>query len=113
VRRRVRPATGGHAPDHRSEEFLYELKVADAVGQPPTHAAAEPPTVRYIDMLHHALRHLRFLTDPSSIGFDATIAGELDETWQRHLTTFEPTIARMYSREHRPLSPRTGAGPNG
>lgn len=47
------------------------VKVADAVGQPPTHAAAEPPTVRYIDVLHHALRHLRFLTDPSSIGFDA------------------------------------------
>jgi hypothetical protein len=89
------------------------VKVADAVGLPPTHAAAEPPTVRYIDVLHHALRHLRFLTDPSSIGFDAPIAGELDETWQRHLTTFEPAIARMYGREHRPLSPRTGAGPNG
>jgi hypothetical protein len=89
------------------------VKVADAVGQPPTHAAAEPPTVRYIDVLHHALRHLRFLTDPSSIGFDAPIARELDETWQRHLTTFEPAIARMYGREHRPLSPPAGAGPNG
>jgi hypothetical protein len=44
---------------------------------------------------------------------DAPIAGELDETWQQHLATFEPAIARMYSREHRPLSPRTGAGPNG
>src|SRR5215212_8619522 len=63
------------------------VKVADAVGQPPTHGAAEPPTVRYIDVLHHALRHLRFLTDPSSIGFDAAIAGELDDTWQQHLTT--------------------------
>jgi hypothetical protein len=61
----------------------------------------------------HALRHLRFLTDPSSIGFDAPIAGELDDNWQRHLRTFEPAIARMYAQEHRPLSPRTGAGPNG
>ena len=89
------------------------VKVADAVGQPPTHAAAEPPTVRYIDVLRHALRHLRFLTEPSSIGFDATIARELDGTWQRHLTTFEPAIARMYGREHRPLSPPVGTGPTG
>jgi hypothetical protein len=69
--------------------------------------------VRYIDVLHHALRHLRFLTDPSSIGIDATIARELDETWQQHLTTFEPAIARMYGRHHLPLCPPTGAGPNG
>jgi hypothetical protein len=88
------------------------VKIADAVGQPPTHAAVEPPTVRYIDVLRHALRHLRFLTDPSSTGFDATIAGEIDQTWQQHLTSFEPAIAHMYGREHSPLSPRAGAGPD-
>ena len=83
------------------------------LGNLPPMPAVEPPTVRYIDVLHHGLRHLRFLTDPSSIGFDATIARELDETWQQHLTTFEPAIARMYGRHHLPLSPPTGAGPDG
>ena len=33
MRRRVRPATRGHNPDHRSEEFLYELKAGPAGGR--------------------------------------------------------------------------------
>jgi hypothetical protein len=38
VRRRVRPATGGHDPDHRSEEFLYTPKTGPAGGRQMTTA---------------------------------------------------------------------------
>jgi hypothetical protein len=66
-----------------------------AVGAPLTHAAVDPPTPRFVDVLMHALRHLSWLR-----GTDGTVAAELDETWRRHLAEFEPALARMYQEPH-------------
>ena len=69
--------------------------LADAVGRPPTHAATEPPAPRYIDVLMHGLRHVKYLQE-----HDATIAAAMGELWRQHLAPFEPTLAEMYSEPH-------------
>jgi len=65
------------------------------VGKPITHAANEPPTPRDIDVLLHAIRHLRFLRDT-----DESARAVMSETWLRHLATWEPALAGMYSQPH-------------
>jgi hypothetical protein len=71
------------------------LELANHVGRPPTHAPTEAPAPRYVDMLYHALRHLRFLLD-----VDATTAAALGGTWRAHLTGLRPALAVMYSEVH-------------
>jgi len=78
--------------------------LAEHVGRPPTHAPTEPPAPRYIDVLMHGLRHLRFLLD-----YDATSAEALNGTWRQHLETLEPALSTMYDRTHR--SGSRGASP--
>lgn len=41
-------------------------ELIDAVGKPMTHGPAHAPAPRYVDVLHHGLRHLRFLLDTDS-----------------------------------------------
>ena len=71
-------------------------ELPDAVGKPPTHAPTEPPAPRYIDVLMHGLRHLRFLLDN-----DATNAAALPDIWRRHLAPLEPALATMYDEHHK------------
>lgn len=66
-----------------------------AVGTPPTNSAVEPPAPRYVDVLMHAIRHLRFLLDT-----DGTARAALDEQWHRHLAPLEPALAGLYIEEH-------------
>lgn len=73
------------------------LGLAEHVGRPPTHAPVEPPAPRYVDVLIHAIRHLRFL-----LTTDATVAAALTEDWGVHLAQFEPAIAKMYGSLHVP-----------
>ena len=61
------------------------------VGNPPPHGAAEVPVPRYIDVLHHALRHLTFLTQT-----DATARAELTGHWATHLARLAPALSGMY-----------------
>jgi hypothetical protein len=70
-------------------------RLPSIVGKPTTHAAAEPPMPRRIDVLHHALRHVAFLRD-----HDATVAAVLDAQWRAHLAEFDPALATMYSEVH-------------
>jgi hypothetical protein len=62
-----------------------------AVGNPPPHGAAEVPVPRYVDVLHHALRHLAWLqrTDDSA---RAALTGH----WENHLEQLRPALAGMY-----------------
>jgi hypothetical protein len=62
-----------------------------AVGKPYTHGAAEVPVPRYIDVLHHALRHLTYL-----VGTDATARAALVGHWTSHLAQLEPAVSGMY-----------------
>ena len=65
--------------------------LADAVGAPPTNPPAEAPMPRYIDVLLHAVRHLRFLLDT-----DGAARTVMDDHWRRHLEDFTPALAGMY-----------------
>lgn len=66
-------------------------KLLPAVGNPPPHGAAEPPTVRYLDVLHHGVRHLAYLR-----GTDASARDALSGHWVTHLERLEPALAGMY-----------------
>jgi len=70
--------------------------LTEQVGPPAPNAATDPPIPRYIDVLLHAVRHLRFL-----LAEDATAAASLDTTWQRHLSGLRPALAGMYTEAHR------------
>jgi len=67
------------------------LEVSDAVGKPHNRSPIEPPTPRYIDVLMHGVRHLRFLLDT-----DAQATAALDDHWRDHLRNLEPALAGMY-----------------
>lgn len=70
--------------------------LADQVGRPPGHAPDEAPAPRYVDVLMHGLRHLKFLLD----GNDATSAAAMGPLWARHLEPLTPALAGMYGDLH-------------
>lgn len=69
--------------------------LAQEVGRPLTHAANEPPTPRDIDVLMHALRHLRFLKET-----DESARSAMSPAWLRHLNAFEPALSGLYTDRH-------------
>jgi hypothetical protein len=62
-----------------------------AVGKPIPHGAAERPIPRYVDVLLHGIRHLRFLVDT-----DDAARGALLGYWAEHLAQLTPGLAGMY-----------------
>lgn len=69
-----------------------------AVGNPTTHGPAEVPVPRYIDVLHHGLRHLRFLVDT-----DGTARTALTGHWATWLEQMRPALAGMYETGQPPV----------
>lgn len=85
---------------HESHEFVLDVwpharpltvDTAQAVGKTLPHGPIDPPTPRYIDVLMHAVRHLRFLLET-----DVHAQAALDDHWRRSLNDLKPTLARMY-----------------
>jgi hypothetical protein len=70
-------------------------ELSQTVGRPLTHAAAEPPTPRDIDVLMHAIRHLRFLADT-----DESARSAMSPAWLRHLQTLRPALSGLYTDRH-------------
>lgn len=64
------------------------------VGPPIPAEADARPRVRYIDVLMHAVRHLRFL-----MATDAAARSVLAPPWPQHLGAFEPVLSGMYDFE--------------
>lgn len=67
-------------------------KLLAAVGKPPAHDPTEAPAPRYIDVLAHGLRHLRFLMD-----WDSANAEALGDQMRRHLEPLSPALAGLYA----------------
>jgi len=76
-------------------------ELAGEVGKPPTHAPTEAPAPRYIDVLMHGLRHLRWLADPRN---DATSSAAFPAHWHKHLEPLAPVLATMYDEAHKAAS---------
>ena len=89
----VRPPSG-LIRDDWPEARPVSAQLPDAVGKPPVNVPTDPPAPRYIDVLLHAIRHLRFLLDTDSAARDA-----LTGAWRQHLLHLEPALAGMYVRE--------------
>ena len=70
-------------------------ELLQAVGRPPTNHAADAPLPRYIDVLTHAVRHLRFLLD-----YDATARAATPQALARHLMRLTPALAGLYAAQH-------------
>lgn len=71
--------------------------LAELMGPPAAHAADEMPRPRRVDVLYHALRHLRH-----QMAENATTAARLagHQWWHRHLAPLAPALAGMYSTPH-------------
>ncbi|HEX3957777.1 MAG TPA: hypothetical protein VHZ03_14260 [Trebonia sp.] len=67
-------------------------KLLDAVGKPAGHEPTEAPAPRYIDVLAHGLRHLRFLMDT-----DASNAAAMGEAMRQRLEPLTPALAGLYA----------------
>jgi len=68
----------------------------DEVGKPPTHGATEEPAPRELDVLYHALGHLK-----EQIRKNATTRAAAGELVRAQLEPYEETLAGMYSEPHR------------
>jgi hypothetical protein len=78
------------------------LDLANAVGKPLPYPPTEPPAPRYVDVLLHGLRHLRFLLDT-----DTGNSAALDDYWRRHLAALDPALTIMYNQDRQAAaSPR-------
>lgn len=69
------------------------VELLRVVGNPAPHGPIATPLIRYVDVLYHAIRHLRFLTDT-----DDTAREALTEYWRDHLRDMAPVLAGMYQR---------------
>lgn len=85
----------GFALDRWPDAVPITPELAKDAGKPPTHAATEAPVPRLLDVLFHGLRHLKYLCE-----HDATAAAAMGLEWQRHLQSFAPALAGMYSERH-------------
>lgn len=83
---------GCPARERFPEALPVTLEVAAKVGKPIPHHPADAPTPRYIDVLMHAIRHLRYLID-----HDAPFAAVLTDDWRRALEPLKEIVAGMYS----------------
>lgn len=67
------------------------LKTAEVSGPPILVGAADEPQPRYVDVLFHALRHLRLLLE-----YDAEARRSLKDPWPVHLGRLTPVLSGMY-----------------
>ncbi len=77
--------------DRWPDALPLTTEVLAEVGKPHPHAPNGAPMPRRIDVLVHAVRHLRFLRD-----MDVPTSAAMDSNWKRHLEPFEPALACMF-----------------
>lgn len=69
-------------------------ELAANVGKPAPTSPTGEPIPRYIDVLLHGIRHLRFLTYTDSPAREA-----LGAQWRQHLELWEPALSGMYEED--------------
>jgi len=89
------PYRGEFVRDTWQDALPIAARMLEMVGRPIGHGAADPPTPRYIDVLMHAIRHLRFLKDS-----DGSARRAMTPAWRKHLAAWEPALSGMYCEAH-------------
>lgn len=85
-------SVGDHVQDYVPMARPVTLDLLATVGKPWPHRADEEPIPRYVDVLVHAIRHLRFLLDT-----DTETADALGPRWRRQLAEVRPALAGLYT----------------
>lgn len=89
-------AVDGYVKDAFPGAAPVSLELAQAYGKPLPHGAAEVPLPRDLDVIFHALSHLKWLMQRNGpVIKDMTEAGIFD-LFRRHLEPLEEWMARMY-----------------
>lgn len=83
----------GPVLEHWPHAQPIALDAAQAVGRAPSHGGLEAPAPRDVDVLLHALRHLRWRLDTDA---DAIATYADRPLWRQHLATLAPALAEMY-----------------
>jgi hypothetical protein len=91
--------SAGPIPETWADARPVSAALLAVVGQPAPSPVTAPPAPRYIDVLMHGIRHLRFLMDSDSAARDA-----LPDMWRRHLEPITPVLAGMYEHGKRPIT---------
>jgi hypothetical protein len=97
-------ATSGLVRSEWPDSLPVAVDMASEVGPAPTHLATSTPQPRYVDVLLHAVRHLRFL-----LGTDASARDALAEPWPSHLESWTPALAGLYMPAHPQVDPHSEA----
>ncbi|MET8341015.1 hypothetical protein [Streptosporangium canum] len=82
---------GGPARQEWPAAVPIAPELAAVVGKPAPTSPTGEPVPRYIDVLLHGIRHLRFLTYTDSPARNA-----LGPQWRQHLEAWEPALSGMY-----------------
>jgi len=85
-------AAGMFVADYSPMARPITLDVLAEVGKPYPHRADQAPWPRHLDVLMHAIRHLRFLRDT-----DSETSAALGPDWALHLAAFEPALSGLYT----------------
>lgn len=73
-----------------------DMAVAREWGAPKPHRAAEVPLPRGLDVIFHALGHIRWLMDNNGPVIEDMLAAGIFETWQQWMAGIRPFLAKMY-----------------
>jgi hypothetical protein len=88
-------AAGEFVQDYYPAARPVTLDLLAVAGKPYPHRADQAPVPRYLDVLIHAVRHLRFLLDT-----DTETADALGPHWARQLAPFEGALSGLYTDRH-------------
>jgi hypothetical protein len=99
----VQPARGDLVRGTWRGAMPLTAGAAKAVGPARPHAPAEPPQPTYFHVLMHALRHIKWLSDPAN-DIDSAAVLATDGRWGRHLAPFQPELARMFTEPYEPAA---------
>jgi hypothetical protein len=89
-------AAPGYVLDSWPGAAPVDMAVARAWGAPRPHGAAEVPVPRSLDVIFHALGHIRWLMDNNGPVIADMLGAGIYETWQGWIADFRPFLAKMY-----------------
>ena len=86
----------GYVLDAYPQAAPVDMALAREWGAPRPHRAAEVPFPRGLDVIYHALGHIRWLMDNNKPVIEDMLDAGIWETWQHWMAGMRPFLAKMY-----------------